>query len=181
MKIVTGQFKGRNIKVPMGIRPLSLRVKEACFNILGKEIEERSILDLFAGSGSLGLEAISRGAAQAVFIDSSSRSISAVRDNIESFSLRAKAQAYLKDALDAISGFQRQKVRFDLVFLDPPYHKGLLIKALQQLQEYDILTPSGYLVGFASVKDGFMQDSRFFSLIVDKKYGQTRLLVYRKT
>lgn len=181
MKIITGEFKGRNIEVPPDVRPVSMRVKESCFSMLGSEVQAKNILDLFAGSGSLGLEAISRGAAQAVFIDSNFRSLNIVRDNISSLGLDQRAKSYLKKESDAIKAFERAGASFDIVFLDPPYYEGLLIKALQQLEEYDILTPSGYLVGFCSIKDDFLENSKVFSLIVHKKYGKTRLLIYRKT
>jgi len=178
MRIIGGKFKGRNIDVPEGIRPVSLRVRKSCFDILGREIEQRRVLDLFAGSGSLGIEALSRGASLSTFTDYNHKCIKTLRNNISSLGLKGKARIFKIDSLKALAEFSRRRQKFDLVFLDPPYYKGLLRKTLPALGEYDILAPRGYIVAFCYSKDDFLGESRDFSLIVDKKYGQTLLLVY---
>ena len=181
MKIAAGKFKGRNITAPLGIRPLSIRVKESCFNILKGEVEGKRVLDLFAGSGSLGIEAISQGAKEAHFVEIKKKCLKVIEKNLKSFTIVSEARTYQKDALSAIKDFSCYKEQFDLIFLDPPYNEGLLIKALQLLEEYAILAPSGYLVALCCQKDEFLEESSKFSLIVNRRYGQTRLLIYRKS
>jgi 16S rRNA (guanine(966)-N(2))-methyltransferase RsmD len=180
MKILGGKFKGRNLLVPSGIRPVSLRVRKSCFDILRGEVEGRRALDLFAGSGSLGIEALSQGASEALFVDSSQASVAAVRKNLTTLKIDPREKVLLKDSASAIKDFHAYRVSFSLIFLDPPYYKGLLTKALQLLEEYDIVSPSGYIVAFCYVKNDFIQARKGFSLIVQRKYGQTLLLIYRK-
>lgn len=179
MKILKGELKGRNLLAPKGIRPVSLRVKKSCFDILGQEVENSRVLDLFAGSGALGIEAISLGAASVEFNDSVRGCILAIKKNIAALGLGPKARVDQKDAFSAVKDFATYKKQFNLIFLDPPYHKGLLIKALQLLEGYDILAPSGYLVALCCSKDEFIEDGSKLALIVNRKYGQTRLLIYR--
>lgn len=180
MKILRGSLKGRNIICPAGIRPVSVMVRKACFDILGKEIIDRTILDLFAGSGSLGLEALSGGAAAAIFVDNRGECVTAIKSNITAFDLGQKTQAYLKDVYRAMHDFFLAKKTFDFVFLDPPYYQGMARISLQTLEEYDIVTASGYVIAFGYTKDDFIRKSSKFSLIFEKKYGQTLLLIYRK-
>ena len=180
MRILSGRFKGRNIIVPSGIRPVSLRVRKSCFDILKGEIQGKRVLDLFGGSGSLGIEALSQGAEEAIFLDSNRRCVAAIRKNLAFLGLNPKEKVILKDSASGIKDFFTYKESFDIIFLDPPYHSGLLTKALQLLEEYDIVTPSGYIVTFCSTKDDFVQARRGFSLIVERKYGQTLFLVYRR-
>ena len=180
MKIIAGKFKGRNVIVPRGVRPVSLRVKKSCFDILREVIPDQKVLDLFAGSGSLGIEALSWGAQECTFIDSKRVCANNIKKNIAPLNIDSQVKIYNKDALDAIRDFHTYKESFDIVFLDPPYYKDMLIKTLQALEEYDILCPVGYIVGFCYFKDKFIQKSSKFSLIVEKKYGQTLVLIYRK-
>tara|TARA_B100000315_G_scaffold255935_1_gene300589 strand:- start:2226 stop:2780 length:555 start_codon:yes stop_codon:yes gene_type:complete len=180
MKIIAGNFKSRNITVPERIRPVSLRVKKSCFDILGSEAKNLDCLDLFSGSGSLGLEALSRGAKTVVFIDSQSSALKAIRANIKALDLSRQTQAYQKDAFLALKVLEAKKSKFGLVFLDPPYYKGLITKALQALEEYDIVAPFGYIICFCYIKDDFPQSTGLFSLILEKNYGQSLLLIYQK-
>ena len=180
MKVLRGTAKGKNIICPARIRPVSITVRRAAFDILRDVIEGARVLDLFAGSGSLGIEALSCGAKEAVFVDIKKASIEAVKKNLNALKFKPLAHICLKDAFKAVKDLCAREVRFDLIFLDPPYYKGLLKKALQALDKYDILAPSGYIVGFCYSKDGFVQKSDDFSLILQKNYGQTSLIIYRK-
>jgi len=179
MKILKGELKGRNLLVPKGVRPVSVRVKKSCFDILGQELENSRVLDLFAGSGALGIEAISLGAGSVEFNDSNRGCISVIKKNIAALRVESKAEVGQKDAFSAVKDFATYKRQFDLIFLDPPYHKGMLIKALQLLEGYDILAPCGYLIALCYSKDEFIEDSSKLALIVNRKCGQTRLLIYR--
>ncbi len=180
MRVILGSLKGRPIKVPLGIRPVSNVVKKACFDILGEVIEGRRVLELFAGSGALGIEALSLGAKEAAFVDVNPKCISAIKENIFSLGIAEKTKVYFKDAVSAINDFHVYREKFDLIFLDPPYYEAKLINTLQNLEDYDILTPSGYIVSFMFTKDEYPKNSGKFSVILEKKYGQTLLLVYAR-
>ncbi len=180
MKILGGTFKGRNIIAPRDARPVSVRVRKSCFDMLGDEVRDKSVLDVFCGSGSLAIEALSRGSGQAILIDSASGSISAAGKNISTLALESRVQIYQKDVFLAIRDFSVAGKQFDVIFMDPPYYQGMLKKALQAIAEYDILANSGYLVGFCYSKDDYPKELGLFSLIVDKKYGQTKVLIYTK-
>ncbi|MDD4954991.1 MAG: 16S rRNA (guanine(966)-N(2))-methyltransferase RsmD [Candidatus Omnitrophica bacterium] len=180
MRVILGSLKGRPLKVPPGIRPVSNMVKKACFDILSDVIEGKRVLELFAGSGALGIEALSLGAKEASFVDVERKSIAAIKENIASLGIEEKARVYLKDAASAINDFHVYREQFDLIFLDPPYHEAKLINTLQNLEDYDILAPSGYIVSLMFIKDEYTKSSSKFSVVLEKKYGQTLLLVYTK-
>ncbi|MBP7088501.1 MAG: 16S rRNA (guanine(966)-N(2))-methyltransferase RsmD [Candidatus Omnitrophica bacterium] len=180
MKIIAGEFKGRKIKIPSGIRPVSLRIKKSCFDILGIEVRNKRILDLFSGSGSLGLEALSRGANEAIFVDFDKRCLTVIKENVSLLGLGAKTEVYLKDVSSAIKDFSIAKEAFDIIFIDPPYYQGILRKTLQVLKDYDILANFGFIIAFCFQKDDYLRGEDFFPLVVDKKYGQSRVLLYQK-
>ncbi|MBU1121333.1 MAG: 16S rRNA (guanine(966)-N(2))-methyltransferase RsmD [Candidatus Omnitrophota bacterium] len=179
MKIIRGDLKGRNILCLPDIRPVSTRVKKSCFDIIIELLPEARVLDLFAGSGSLGLEALSCDAQDVVFIDAQKSCVDAIKKNLLSFN-EHRGQVYLKDVFIAIRDLCLGGKKFDVIFIDPPYYKGLFIKTLQTLEEHDILSPSGYIIGFCYAKDAFLKESRDFLLVEQRKYGQTQLIIYKK-
>ncbi len=181
MKIIRGIYKNRLIQVPEGIRPLAQRVREACFNIIRNVVPEAKVLDICAGSGSLGLEAISCGAASCTFLDVSRDGLEVIRHNIEALGLAGRTTLVYGDARQKVEDFQRKKQQFDLVFLDPPYYQGLLNELLPRLVGCDIVSPSGFVVGFCYVKDALADDYAGLTKVVDKEYGQTRLIIYEKS
>lgn len=132
MRVITGQARGRRLISPEGydVRPTTDKVKESLFNIIQFRLAGANVLDLFAGSGQLGIEALSRGAERAVFVDSSRKSLDVVKKNIELCRFTPQAQTYL---LDATAFLRTTNERFDIVILDPPYHKELCISALELL------------------------------------------------
>lgn len=153
MRIVGGQFKGRALAAPAGrdTRPTGDRAREAVFNILAHaewapRLEGRRVMDLFAGSGALGLEALSRGAAFALFVETDAAARGAIRDNIEALGLFGTTRIHRRDATDL--GVKPAGVGepFDLVFLDPPYHKGLGERALAKLGDGGWITDDALIV-----------------------------------
>ena len=134
MRVITGQARGRRLISPEGydVRPTTDKVKESIFNIIQFQLADAVVLDLFAGSGQLGIEALSRGAAEAVFVDSSRKSLDVVKKNIELCRFQSSAKTFLGDA----AAFLRATTeKFDIVFLDPPYHKNLCVTALELLSD----------------------------------------------
>ena len=133
MRIITGKAKGIVLKTPAGeaTRPTAERVKEAVFSMLQFDIEGRSVLDLFAGSGQMGLEALSRGAEHCVFVDKSRQSINVVRENVQSCGFVSQSRILNMDACDYL---RSAKPGIDIALLDPPYEQDLLLKALPLLE-----------------------------------------------
>ena len=123
MNIIGGIYKGRTIAIPKGakIRPTSNKVREALFNILGGKVPDAAVLDLFAGSGSLGLEALSRGARRAVFVDNDSRCINTIKKNIKKLGIEGDIKVMQLNAAQGIKKLHNNEAKFDLIFMDPPY------------------------------------------------------------
>ncbi|MGM9614391.1 MAG: 16S rRNA (guanine(966)-N(2))-methyltransferase RsmD [Oscillospiraceae bacterium] len=142
MRVITGTARGRKLREPkdMSVRPTTDMVKEAIFSIVQFDVPGRRVLDLFAGTGQLGIEALSRGAAECVFVDNSPASLALVRENLAACGM--KATVVRSDAL----AYLRRCGKFDLVFLDPPYHAGLYNDVLGALFSFDILSDGGIIL-----------------------------------
>lgn len=123
MKIIAGTHKNKNIIAPkgMGVRPTSSRLRETVFNILQSRVENALFLDLFSGSGAMGLEALSRGAKHTTFVDEGKESILALKKNLEAFDLKEKSIAFHDDVRKALRHFQKNRKTFDIIYVDPPY------------------------------------------------------------
>lgn len=181
MRIIGGKFKGRHIEIPKGadIRPTSDKVREALFNIIKDRTEGASVLDLFAGSGSLGIEALSRGAEKATFIDIQARCISSIRKNLKSLAIKTENIELLQEnALKAIKKLSESKIRFNLVFLDPPYYGDWIKKCLIYLDEYDILYNSHIIICEHFKKDIVPEKIGRFKKVKRSSYGDTVLTFY---
>lgn len=176
MRVITGTARGRKLLEPdgMAVRPTTDMVKEAMFNIVQFDIEGRRVLDLFAGTGQLGIEALSRGAAECVFIDESEKSVKLVRTNLERCALRGRVEQ-----ADSI-GFLRRGGKFDLVFLDPPYDSDLLEKALEVIQNVDILNDGGIIVCESRREKSMPELSAPYRKTLSRRYGKVCLTVYKK-
>lgn len=184
MRIVGGRFKGRAIATPPGrdTRPTSDRAREAVFNILAHApwspgLEGRRVLDLFAGSGALGLEALSRGAAFALFVETDAAARGAIRDNVEALGLFGAARIHRRDATDLGVKPAGLGAPFDLVFLDPPYGKGLGEAALERLQPGGWIA-DGALVVFECAAEETPRTPGFERLD-ERLYGAAKVLFLR--
>lgn len=146
MRITGGELSGRRLRAPRGaVRPTADRVREALFARLGPLAGAR-VLDLFAGSGALGIEALSRGAGGAVFVDRSASAVAQVRANLRALGLETRARVWHLDALRAVERLASAGERFELVFVDPPYASDLARRALERLAEAGLLAPDGLVV-----------------------------------
>jgi 16S rRNA (guanine966-N2)-methyltransferase len=179
MRIITGEYKSRLLKVPKGIRPTEDRVRKALFDILG-DVSGLSFLELFAGSGSVGVEALSLGAAEAVFVESQSQATLAIEANIKALGCQGRARVICQDAHRAIENMAQKGQKFDLIFLDPPYYQGLAEKFLQTLGECDILQLSGYVIIQHFKKDPVAEKAGNLALWRQERYGDTILSFYDK-
>jgi len=179
MRITTGKYKGRVMAIPKGIRPTQEKVRKALFDILG-DIEGLSFLELFAGTGAVGFEAVSRGVKELTLVEQNRDCQLAIKKNIESLKLKA-CDLYPKKAEAAIKGLHQEAKLFDLIFLDPPYYGGELAKkTLQTLGAYDILAPNGLVIVQHFRKDGLPDKLGVLSLFRQSHYGDTTLSFYRK-
>ena len=176
MRVITGKARGRKLMTLEGndVRPTSDKVKEALFSILQFELEGRQVLDLFAGSGQLGIEALSRGAAHCTFVDASKASLAVVQKNLAATGLSEDATAVCSDALSFLG---RTYAAYDIAILDPPYGKGLLQKALEKLP--NVMRDSGVIVCEAPREELLPEEVGAFRLFRRYPYGKTALTVYR--
>lgn len=180
MRVIAGIAGGRKLKAVKGTntRPTADRVKEALFNILQNKISESLFLDLFAGTGSIGIEALSRGAAKAVLIDSNKQAIDVIRENLASTGL--EAEVYHQDVLRLLSILGRQEKSFDLIFLDPPYQLGIEEQILVNISHYNLLMEEGIVIVEHSSKKSLPFLVESLCLFRTQKYGDTSLSFYKK-
>ena len=178
MRIITGKYKGRAIKMPKGIRPSQNKVRKALFDILG-DIKGFSFLELFAGSGAIGIEALSRGARDLTLVENERNCLLAIKNNIESLKLQ-NYTIYPTEALQAVEALHKKRKEFDIIFFDPPYYEGLSKKTLQMLAAYDILAPNGFIAAQHFKKDNLPDAVGDLILFKQSYYGDTVLSFYRK-
>ncbi len=148
MRVIAGNHKGRQLKpVPgNGTRPTTDKAKEALFQVLGPYFEGEQVLDLFAGSGGLGIEALSRGATKCVFVDAHPKAVQTIHYNLNALSLENCSEVFRTDAFRAIKAAGKRELAFDYIFLDPPYRKVSYEDLLQAILENDLLNPGGVIV-----------------------------------
>ena len=176
-RIIGGEFGSRVLKSPKGsdTRPTRAMVREALFDILQRHVRESRVLDLFAGSGALGLEALSRGAKKAVFADKSRAAVDAVNTNIEALKVRERCLVLNMDCFAAIRWLKSQDWQFDMVFLDPPYSMDPL-PVLETLRDQRLLAPEAIIAAeHTSSRPLALPDG--FSLIRSRVYGDTALSI----
>ncbi|OGP92080.1 MAG: 16S rRNA (guanine(966)-N(2))-methyltransferase RsmD [Deltaproteobacteria bacterium RBG_16_47_11] len=148
MRIISGISKGRRLATPksQAVRPTSDRVKESIFNILGDEVEGKVVLDLFAGTGNLGIEALSRGARKALFVEKGRQALMLIQRNLSQLGMRGQSEILPKDVNRAIGILRERGESFDLILMDPPYEKGLIQKTLLTLYSHWIYHKDSILV-----------------------------------
>src|SRR3974390_710200 len=147
MRIIAGEFKGRRLAAVKGrIRPTSDKVREAIFNILGPKVLGARVLDLYAGTGALTLEALSRGAAEAVVVEEHPAALSVLRQNLETLALHSRVRVLALPVSGALRKLAARGDRFSLIFLDPPYGQGLALKTLAALEASGLVRPEARIV-----------------------------------
>jgi len=184
MRIIGGEFRGKNLNTFRGrdIRPTSDRLRESLFNIMGKRVHDTHVLDLFAGTGALGIEALSRGAQSAVFIDHYKPAIRLIQRNIRDCDLDRKAGILYWNIKNNLNCLQTYDPAFDLVFMDPPYDKNLVEQTLSHLCETPILARNANIIVEHSLDEHIRNVQPNFTLTDQRKYGKTRFtfLSYNK-
>lgn len=183
MRIITGTAKGFKLKTPRGldVRPTGDRVKESVFSILTPHIRQAEILDLFAGTGNLGLEALSRGAKSAVFVDNASTSLSIVKENANHTGLAEWASYVKADVYKSLERFHMEGRQFDIIFCDPPYNKGHVNAVLTKLDEIPLLKPEGIFVLEHSRHESITKIGINIQLFRQEAYGETVVSFFRSS
>jgi 16S rRNA (guanine(966)-N(2))-methyltransferase RsmD len=179
MRVITGKARGVQLKTPEGMltRPTADRVKEALFSIINFDLPGAAVLDLFGGTGQLGIEALSRGAQKAVFVDAREDACKIIRENLRRTKLEAQGKVMRSDYLDYL---KRCKEKFDIILLDPPYAEVFLENALKCITEIDILQTDGIIVTERPLGKELLCDFEGYTRSKDYKYGNTLLTLYRK-
>lgn len=179
MRVITGKARGVSLKTPEGMqtRPTTDRVKEAMFSIIHFDVPGAKVLDLFGGTGQLGIEALSRGAENAVFVDSREESCKLIRENLTRTKLQPQGKVVRADYLEYT---RRCREKFDIILLDPPYAEVFLENALKTIVEIDILQSGGIIVAERPVEKELPFEFAGYTRSKDYKYGKTLLTLYRK-
>lgn len=148
LRVISGTKKGYKIKAPKGqdTRPTKDRIKESLFNILGDISSESMVLDLYAGSGSIGIEFLSRGACKAYFVDRSYLSVKTIKENLRHTKLEDNSKVMKSDFAKAIGSLDKENIKFNYIFIDPPFGQNLIIKTLKRILEVDILSKDGLII-----------------------------------
>jgi 16S rRNA (guanine966-N2)-methyltransferase len=182
MRIIAGTMKGRKLKAPSGLelRPTSDKVKEALFNILASRIEGANLLDLYAGTGSIGIDALSRGAQSVVFVENNKRHFQFLKKNLASYPLEGRAETFATAAADFLRKARKSNRSFDIIFIDPPYQSKEIEKILPILQEGDMITTHGLVVIEHFHKKSLPETVGNLSFLKKYKYGETILSFYAK-
>ena len=179
MRVISGKARGIALKTPEGMytRPTADRVKEALFSIIQFEIPGAKVLDLFGGTGQLGIEALSRGAKSAVFVDEREDACKLIKENLRRTRMEADGQVVRSDYLAFLS---RCNEKFDIILLDPPYAEVFLENSLNRITEIDILQSGGIIIAERPLGKDLPWDFEGFTRSKDYKYGKTLLTLYRK-
>ena len=179
MRVITGTARGRHLKQLEGMetRPTTDRVKEALFSVLQFDIEGRRVLDLFAGTGQLGIECLSRGAESCVFVDRRADAVRLIRENLALTELTSRARVI---AGDSMAYLKSVRTPFDIILLDPPYSAGLLAPAIAQIARHDLLAPHGYMTAEHPVGMAVPALAPPYRLHKTYRYGKIAVTVYRR-
>lgn len=179
MKVISGTLKGRVIEGYHleGTRPTMDRVKESLFAMIQEKVKDSTCLDLFSGSGNLGIEAISEGASKVYFVDANKKATMVIKKNIEKFGLKEKATLLSTDYKKALEMLREEK--FDIIFLDPPYQTNYIEDAIQLINQYEILKKDGIIVCESDQKERIVFNESY-QIYKERKYGDKQIVILEK-
>ncbi len=183
MRVVAGSAKGRTLKAPKtsGTRPVMDRVKTALFDILAPIIVDARFLDLFAGTGSIGIEALSRGAESATFIEMGAEAFACARDNLASTGLAGRAETIRTDAFKFLEAARATGRQYDIVYVAPPQYRGLAARAIAQLDAAPLTAPGGLVIAQVDPRERADLDALALTRLRrddERRYGSTLLVFY---
>lgn len=192
MRIISGSAKGRKILSPKNegritekgeikaTRPTLDRVKESMFNILGHKVYDAAVLDMFAGTGSLGLECASRGAKKVVFLERFKETYDILLENVNKLGFTGVSKVYMKDSYEFIKSLASSGEKFDIIFVDPPYLNHMVDKAVKLIAEFDLLNADGVIVTKYDREEPIYRPEEKYELIDERKYGNTIIAFYQR-
>lgn len=182
MRVVSGKYKGKTLKAVPGnsTRPTTDKVKEALFNIIGPYFDGGLCLDLFAGSGGLGIEALSRGVDKVLFIDRDGKAIQTIHDNLKQCQAEEQAEVYRNDANRALKAIIKRELIFDYIFLDPPYAKQQLKEIIEVIDNNGLLSEEGLIVCEHSTDVKMPPTIQGLTQIKQETYGIITISIYAK-
>ncbi|WP_242847987.1 16S rRNA (guanine(966)-N(2))-methyltransferase RsmD [Inediibacterium massiliense] len=180
--MIAGSAKGMKLKAPKGqnTRPTTDRVKESLFSMIHSYLVDSFVLDLFSGTGSLGIEALSRGAEAAYFVDNNKMSIQVIKDNIEHTGYKEISNVFFSDVGKMIKEFGQKEKKFDVIFMDPPYLKDFIIPCIEDISIHKILKEEGIIVVEHDIEDLLPDQIQNLTKLKEKKYGNTLITIYSK-
>lgn len=181
MRIIAGLAKGRKLLSPegMGTRPTLDRVKENIFNIIQNDVYGTKALDLFAGTGSLGLEAVSRGAKECYLIDKGDTTFKYLQQNVINLKFEDKCKCLNMDSYEALNLFIKKGINFNLIFIDPPYVREMIPPAMEVIDKNDLLVKDGLIVTKIDSSEEIYNGTDRIALVDHRKYGNTTICLYR--
>lgn len=176
MRVISGKYKGKKLIGfdNEGTRPTKDRVKESVFAIIQNKLRDSIFLDLFAGSGSIGIEALSNGSRKCYFVDNGKEIVKVLNENLNTID---DAVVINKSYIDALNYFKENNIIFDIIFLDPPYHLNVLNDALKYIEKYNLLKSGGIII--CEYEEEIPLD--IYDLIAIKKYGKTNIKIFKKS
>ena len=179
MRVITGKARGVNLKTPEGLatRPTADRVKEALFSVINFDLPGAEVLDLFGGTGQLGIEALSRGANRAVFVDESDKGCLLIKENLRRAKMEKQGKVLQSDYLAYL---ERCREKFDIILLDPPYAEKFLENALQKISEIDILAEDGIIITERPVEKCLEGEFPGLTRLKDHRYGKIMITTFQK-
>lgn len=184
MRVIAGSAKRLQLKTIEGMdtRPTTDRIKETLFNMISEYLADSNFLDLFSGSGAIGIEALSRGAAHAVFVEQSKRAMECIKENLKYTKLADRAELYETDVINALSRLEHKET-FDYIFMDPPYNQLLEKKVLEYLSTSQLLSEDGIIIVEASLETDFSYVEELgFTMIKEKEYKTNKhVFIERET
>lgn len=179
MKIISGKYKGRVLEGfdIAGTRPTMDRVKESLFAMIQSYLEDATVLDLFAGSGNLGIEALSEGAKEIYLVDKNKKACQVIKRNMNKIGIEA-SDIFCGDYKNALKKYQEQSIKFDIIFLDPPYQTDLVKKSIEIIEKYELLSKSGIIVAESNTLDKIICSDKL-EIVKSKKYGDKVVAILR--
>lgn len=179
MRVITGTARGRRLRELPGMetRPTTDKVKESIFNIVQFDVEGRNVLDLFGGTGQLGIEALSRGAERCTFVDLRKEAAAVIKENVKTCGFEDRGRVVQGDSIAFLTGCRE---KFDLAFLDPPYASGLLERALEVISKIDIMSENGIIVCESAAEQVLPELSAPYEKGREYRYGKIKVTLYRR-
>ncbi len=180
MRIIAGEWGGRRLKAPPGTktRPTTDRAREGIFNVLQNKVLGSRVLDAFAGSGAMGIEALSRGAASAVFVEADAKAAAVLRENLSFLPADREYRLIFGDCCKMLYAFWE---KFDIIFIDPPYNRGWVDRVTKLIALAELLAPNGVLVLETAAKEQELPDLSVWQLIKESRYGDSAVLYFTNT